>query len=51
MASEVGMYLLSLAWVYCDAMRALVVGMVLHAVIVMVFVDTKVGIYDKIIIF
>ena len=45
------MYLLSLAWVNCDAVRALIIGLVLQAVIVMVFVYTKVGIVDEIIIF
>ena len=51
MATEIGMYLFNLAWVNCDAVRALVIGLVLHAVIVMVFVGTEVGIDDKIIIF
>ena len=51
MATEIGMYLFSLAWVNCDAMCALVIGLVLYAVIVMVFVDTKAGIVDEIIIF
>ena len=51
MATEIGMYLFNLARVNCDAVRALVIGLVLHAMIVMVFVGTEVGIDDKIIIF
>ena len=51
MAAEIGMYLFNLAWVNCDAVRALVICLVLHAMIVMVFVGTEVGVDDKIIIF
>ena len=51
MATEIRMYLFSLAWVNGDAMRALIIGLVLHAMIVMVFVDTKARIVDEIIIF
>ena len=50
MAPKIGMYLFSLSWVNCDAVRALIIGLMLHAVIVMVFVGTKIWIDDKVII-